>query len=697
MDAQERVPELGGVARASHQEFHAYLAEKISAGKAKKPNVVLTDPPYFIGLADWDEQRSEDSIDLSFTEYLLSANSVMSDDGMFIIFNTKENVERLATLVKTLSSDEDHPEFDYVVMDHHEWIKSNPNRKTDAHYAERSEYLMLAYRNTLAGKDRFSKIQPHYQFGKDNEFFESAALTKPYDELSGKGKINQTPKPPRMIKTAMQRLTLPDDVILDSFAGSASIAIAGYELGRTVYSCELSRYTQIKATNRLQRFKQRIGQRVLRCEPFTDMTDFDVDDDDLDLIRHYFDNRVEQLPQSFRATYVNAKLVDMLERYREKYAEAQGNNSRSVENAEISTKLNNDFLTNEDRAMILGLSKYWGTKEFENLFGFDSRSQPLIEKSFDPVALNYVLRYRYNFMLQRHASYWANYLKKGSELGNNKKRPTPAQVVDYELYLLQLLNGLTFYEGEIQAVQDDMAHESSDTNFNLHDERSEKVYSFYRITAILVCVLDSLNDYFFGLDGDKNTNMDLTEHIINREMFNSEEDIAMITGEFRFIHQLAVTARKDVFAAGKMKEQHREYLTDDTGNHAKEEALLDGYHYFREFIGPKLKRGSIFEVPALMPINVGKSLNLQKLELLKYQLYALSASVPVTGKGYIKWGKVRGEFVRKSFDGRPKNEEEKYLVKTVKELLNQGLSVIEVSKMLMVTQGTINNLRKKHL
>jgi DNA modification methylase len=57
--------------------------------------------------------------------------------------------------------------------------------------------------------------------------------------LSAKDYMHATSKPPQLHEKAIKRCTKPGDIILDSFLGSGSTLLAGEQLGRRVYGCDL--------------------------------------------------------------------------------------------------------------------------------------------------------------------------------------------------------------------------------------------------------------------------------------------------------------------------------------------------------------------------------------------------------------------------------------------------------------------------
>jgi DNA modification methylase len=57
--------------------------------------------------------------------------------------------------------------------------------------------------------------------------------------LSAKDYQHATSKPLTLHEKAIKRCTKPNDIILDSFLGSGSTLLAGEQLGRRVYGCDL--------------------------------------------------------------------------------------------------------------------------------------------------------------------------------------------------------------------------------------------------------------------------------------------------------------------------------------------------------------------------------------------------------------------------------------------------------------------------
>lgn len=75
--------------------------------------------------------------------------------------------------------------------------------------------------------------------GTGNELIEDINNVWAEKRISGKDYEHATSKPPKLHERAIKRCTKPNDIILDSFAGSGSTLIAGEQLKRRVYMVEL--------------------------------------------------------------------------------------------------------------------------------------------------------------------------------------------------------------------------------------------------------------------------------------------------------------------------------------------------------------------------------------------------------------------------------------------------------------------------
>lgn len=576
-------------------------------------------------------------------------------------------------------------------------MKTNPDRKSDSKYRQRSEYVAIAYRDTPAGRKKYQKLSN----GNENQLYESSAKTKLFDDNK---RINQTPKPPRMLMRLIQRYTEVGDAVLDSYSGSGSIMLAAYNLGRKAYGCELSRYTQIKGTNRVVRFRRSVGQRVLRAEPWVDLKGFDVTPDEQSLIDDTVWNTLQMLPETqqrvtlinealikvkndFRARRVDSKVEDdvaQLEQVTPEQRQAKTvKHQKSVEYALYQ----DSRLTKHELGILLGFGQVWGTTKgdpvgsFKDLFGVDSDDTDKVEQLFDPIALNLAIRFRYQHMLKRHTTDFSELMCDFSdELHDQKRKPTDDQIISYEHYLLQLQNDLNNYENQVQEQQ---LNYTLKAGKELDNSGSQEIVNqikyFYRIVGILLRTINAIHYYLLlnhengeGAESEYNFMSDIQailheEHFSNGD-YNEEIIRSVATGDTRIFD--------------------KRLLKDDLGNKLKQQGLNTGLSYYDDFIANKLQRNNphIFEIPALAPKAIIKGLKLRHADAKKYSMYSLLGWFNAGNKAT----KSDTEIVRKKFDN--KADERTYLKSTIAELKNnRHMQVAEIARRLMVTQSTVNN------
>lgn len=225
-------------------------------------DVLLTDPPYDIEIADWDSGFSLES----WLDDILPKIAV---NGMVMIFNTKANIDRIIKPKVEDFYDEDH---DFTVVDTIAWGKTNPRQNVDT--VRQFEFLLIAYNNyNTAKSDRYysGDFDPLFS----NEEWETAIELKMFapdkedksaikdkDKDSSKDDEHPDPKPVRLLSNLIRKYTRLDDVIVDNFSGSASISIASYYMSRHFVACDIDKSYVIRGNKRLSKIKKTLPRTI---------------------------------------------------------------------------------------------------------------------------------------------------------------------------------------------------------------------------------------------------------------------------------------------------------------------------------------------------------------------------------------------------------------------------------------------------
>lgn len=223
--------------------FH--FLEKVEDGSI---NLVLIDPPYNISresnfssgsvtgrdtdrfristeFGEWDKDFLDmDKLFNEFYRVLKSGGTVISFYDLWKISYLKESMEKVG-----------FKQIRFI-----EWLKTNPvpiNSKIN--YLTNSREIAVL--GVKGGKPTFNSKY-------DNGLYE-------YPICRDKGRFHPTQKPLKLIEELILKHSNQGDLILDSFSGSGTTAVASINTGRRFVGCELDEDYYIKSLKRIERSK----------------------------------------------------------------------------------------------------------------------------------------------------------------------------------------------------------------------------------------------------------------------------------------------------------------------------------------------------------------------------------------------------------------------------------------------------------
>ena len=197
----------------------------------KSIDLVLTDPPYGIGIAEWD---TIDYYDLLFKE-----SYRLLDDGRYaFIFSTKKNLKR--------------PQFSHDIF---------AVIKNFAQYRQHLGMFDAWYPIIYFVKNKPRKVinPSRVLIPKRNWFLLNTANTSRNEDNPKSSSNHETPKNTELVKYILNNFSEIKDLILDPFLGSGTTAYCAKKLGRKCIGIEIEeKYCEIA--------KKRLAQSVMRLE-----------------------------------------------------------------------------------------------------------------------------------------------------------------------------------------------------------------------------------------------------------------------------------------------------------------------------------------------------------------------------------------------------------------------------------------------
>jgi len=211
----------------------------------EKASMIYSDPVYNIGL-DYDggiggkqhyggevnDKRTLEEYRKFLKDSIECALSVSHKDLHIFYYSDQTQIGTVQDIYRSLGIENKR-----VCL----WLKNSFNPVSSVGFNKSYEPAVYGVR----GKPFLSEINNlnevlNKELTTGNNLFEEINDIWMVKRLPGKEYSHPTQKPVELHEKAIKRCTRPNDIILDSFLGSGSTLIAGEQLGRRVYGCELS-------------------------------------------------------------------------------------------------------------------------------------------------------------------------------------------------------------------------------------------------------------------------------------------------------------------------------------------------------------------------------------------------------------------------------------------------------------------------
>lgn len=181
----------------------------------KSVDLVLTDPPYGVGISSWDDEAP--------LEWCKEIPRIMKDNASLLVFCGKQNRFEIE---KTLRDNNLHFWQELI------WVYGNGGVTRKVSYNGHHEPILWFVKDC---DDFYFNIEGK----KWIDTWTVIDRARPQKNYNCDKKIHPTQKALQVVKRLIEYHSKKDDVILDPYMGSATTAVACKLLGRNFVGCEL--------------------------------------------------------------------------------------------------------------------------------------------------------------------------------------------------------------------------------------------------------------------------------------------------------------------------------------------------------------------------------------------------------------------------------------------------------------------------
>jgi len=230
-----------------------------------KASMYYSDPPFNIGLSydkgvgnksnyggDVDDSKTPDAYKEFINQTLQSALPVLTNDSHWFTWCDEAWVWVFQTLYMELGIKNRRLNI---------WLKNNSSPTPQVAFNKATEFCVYGTKGSpfLSPEvNNLNEIQ-NKEAGTGNNLYDWVTNVWAIKRLAGNKYSHPTEKNPELHEKAILRCTKPGDIIFDSFSGSGSTMICAEQLGRTVYSTELS---PVFCDVAMKRYEKLTGNKV---------------------------------------------------------------------------------------------------------------------------------------------------------------------------------------------------------------------------------------------------------------------------------------------------------------------------------------------------------------------------------------------------------------------------------------------------
>ncbi len=221
--------------------------DRLSSPLAGQVSMAYADPPYFMGIADWDRPQDVEA-ELAFAqEWLAGCRDLLADNGSLWVSGSHRSLFTVGYAVRRLGM---RP------LSHVVWEKPTPRPTTHRSFVHSTESLLwVAKRHGVRYRFNYECMR-RMNGGKQMHSLWRIAVASNAEKRCGR---HPAQKPLELVERCILATTGRGDLVLDPFSGSGTAAVAARRLGRSCIGIDEHRPY-------LETAKQRLAEEVSGAE-----------------------------------------------------------------------------------------------------------------------------------------------------------------------------------------------------------------------------------------------------------------------------------------------------------------------------------------------------------------------------------------------------------------------------------------------
>lgn len=217
--------------RLIHGDTFDALDRLLSDGGAGTVDLIVADPPYFIGMAEWDRRREPWEVYAFHEQWIQLCRELLAPNGSLWVTGSSNCIYAIGHAIQRLGM---------VIVNSVTWAKTNPRPSQSRSSLKPSHELIVWAKQSKQAQPFFDYSLMRQHNGGTSAMGTVWPFNRPRRWELRHGK-HPTQKPEDLIERMVLATSRPGDLVLDPFIGSGTTAAVALRHGRRVIGIDQNR------------------------------------------------------------------------------------------------------------------------------------------------------------------------------------------------------------------------------------------------------------------------------------------------------------------------------------------------------------------------------------------------------------------------------------------------------------------------